>query len=416
MRAPPPTLALSTAETKAYKHGTHRAVAPSKTLAALQPMLSRFGITRVANVTGLDRIGIPVVMVVRPNSRSVSVSQGKGLDMASAKVSGLMESIESWHAERIMHPLILASIAEMGDTHPVARIEQLPQVDGSPLTETRPILWIEGEDLAGSTPTWLPYEMVHTNYTLPRPAGEGCFSASTNGLASGNTVTEATVHAICEVIERDALTLWHHATLRQKAAMRINLSTVDDPDCRGLLQIFEEKNLDCAVWDITSDTGIASFHCLLLDSGPDRAHLGAGTGCHLSSAVALSRALTEAVQTRTTYIAGSRDDLHPAEFTAAGRDEKYAFAERVVAGHEIARDYRMAPDTSASRFDDDLAKLLGNLHACGIEQVLRVDLTRRDIGVPVVRVVIPGLEAPHDDDTYVAGYRAQRVIQDQGSA
>lgn len=59
------------------------------------------GITRVADVTGLDRIGIPVVMVCRPNARSLAVSQGKGIDIEAATVSGLMESVELYHAEHI---------------------------------------------------------------------------------------------------------------------------------------------------------------------------------------------------------------------------------------------------------------------------------------------------------------------------
>ena len=67
------------------------------------------GITRLANVTGLDRIGIPVVQAVRPNSRSLSVSQGKGVDMDSAKASAMMEAFELWHAERIELPCLCAS-------------------------------------------------------------------------------------------------------------------------------------------------------------------------------------------------------------------------------------------------------------------------------------------------------------------
>ena len=61
--------------------GTHRLVAPNATLERVRPFMAVMGITRVANVTGLDTIGIPVVMVVRPNSRSLAVSQGKGLNL-----------------------------------------------------------------------------------------------------------------------------------------------------------------------------------------------------------------------------------------------------------------------------------------------------------------------------------------------
>ncbi|MFT7675957.1 MAG: YcaO-like protein with predicted kinase domain, partial [Gammaproteobacteria bacterium] len=98
---------------KTFMNGALLCVEPSKTLERVMPWMSYMGITRIANVTGLDRIGIPVVMVCRPNSRSVAVSQGKGLTLDAAKASGLMESVESWHAERIEHPLKLSSFADL---------------------------------------------------------------------------------------------------------------------------------------------------------------------------------------------------------------------------------------------------------------------------------------------------------------
>src|SRR5580700_8911003 len=84
---------------KRFRQGTHRTAAPEETLARVRPHMARMGITRLGNITGLDRIGIPVAIAVRPNSRSVSVSQGKGLDLTQAKASALMEAAEGFHAE-----------------------------------------------------------------------------------------------------------------------------------------------------------------------------------------------------------------------------------------------------------------------------------------------------------------------------
>ena len=86
---------------KKYVHDTHRLRDPRQTLSIVQPFLRDMGITRIANLTGLDRIGLPTVMVARPNSRSVAVSLGKGLSLHAAQASGVMEAIESWHAERV---------------------------------------------------------------------------------------------------------------------------------------------------------------------------------------------------------------------------------------------------------------------------------------------------------------------------
>ena len=86
---------------KRFQRGTHRTADPGETLARVRPQMARMGVTRLGNITGLDRIGIPVAIAVRPNSRSVSVSQGKGLDLPQAMASALMEACEGFHAEEI---------------------------------------------------------------------------------------------------------------------------------------------------------------------------------------------------------------------------------------------------------------------------------------------------------------------------
>jgi len=374
-------------------------------------MMGEFGITRVANVTGLDRFGIPVVMVVRPNSRSVAVSQGKGLDLDAAKASGLMEAIETWHAERMTHSLKLASYRELVSECPVVDVDALPLVEDSLFHADLPMLWVEGHNLFDGAPLWLPYEMVHSNYTIPRPTGHGCFPASTNGLASGNHPLEATCHAVCEVIERDSTTLWHHLSPHQRAATRIDPQTIDDLDCRYILDRLEAAGLHVVIWTTTTDLAVPSFYCLLLDDEPQNGHMGAGAGCHPARHIALSRALTEAVQTRTTYIAGSRDDLTMQEFSATGRQAKYDYARHMTAaGGELA-DYGHVPTVTANILEADLQFLLERLSACGIRQVVAVNLTKPALELPVMRVVIPGLEAPHDEDDYVPGPRARALRQ-----
>ena len=81
---------LSTPVEKRYRRGTHRTLSPAETLARFGIHARKLGITRLANVTGLDYLGIPVFMSIRPNSRSLSVSQGKGIDEDAAMASALM--------------------------------------------------------------------------------------------------------------------------------------------------------------------------------------------------------------------------------------------------------------------------------------------------------------------------------------
>jgi ribosomal protein S12 methylthiotransferase accessory factor len=394
---------------KAFRLGTHRMVTPAQTIARLRPSMRQMGITRVANVTGLDRIGIPVVMVCRPNSRSIAVSQGKGLTLDAAKASGLMEAVETCHAERIDLPLKLGTYTDLRDACPIVDVDQLPPMQGSRFSASRRILWIEGQDLISGAPVWLPYEIVHTDYTLPLPAGGGCFAASTNGLASGNHLLEAINHGICEVVERDSTSIWNHLPKAARDRTRVELGSVDEESCARLLEQLERSGFATAVWDTTTDLGIASFYCLITDQRYEQAHSGGGAGCHPSRTVALLRALTEAVQVRTTYIAGSRDDLQLDEFTRPAVERKLARARGLMAGGPAWRNFQAVPSHESDRLADDLIWMLERLRSAGIEQVLAVDLTRRELGLPVVRIVIPGLEGADDHAGYLPGPRARRL-------
>ncbi|MGE0117884.1 MAG: YcaO-like family protein [Dongiaceae bacterium] len=393
---------------KTFLSGTHRTVPPVETLRRLQPLLPALGITRVANVTGLDRIGVPVVMVCRPNARSVAVSQGKGLTLESAKASGLMEAAEGFHAERIRRPLRLGSLRELDGALPLADLEGLPHRADSCWHADLPILWIEAVDLVSDERRWLPYEVVHANYAHPLPAGSGCFAASTNGLASGNHPLEAVCHAICEVIERDAERLSLLWTKRERDAARIDPETVTDAACRAILDRLAQAGFSVAIWDTTTDVGVAAFGCVIADARTGGGHPGGGSGCHPAAEIALLRALTEAVQVRNTYVAGSRDDLSAEEYAPSVQADR---RRRVRLSMEAPRAGRAFLTVATRRFDsfsEECRWLLGRLAAVGCRQVLAVDLTKPEFDLPVVRVVIPGLEGPADSDC-VPGPRARRA-------
>ena len=399
--------------TKRYFHGTHRICAPEETLARLRPLLPTMGITRIANVTGLDRTGIPVVMVCRPNARSMTVSQGKGLTLAAAKASGVMEALEIWHAERIVKPLKLASFDEMRGEHRVADIAALPLARGSRYTAALPLLWIEGEDLLGGGPMWVPFELVSANYTLPLPPGSGCFQANTNGLASGNHWLEAVSHGLCEVVERDARTLWKHLPPGAQAARALDAQSVDDTACNSVIESYRSADLQVRIWDTTTDVGIASFVCLLLGRDDDDADPEFGAGSHPVRQIALLRALTEAGQARNTYIAGARDDYLPHLYSPPARARRQAYFQRLLASGEPTRAFAHVPSFESSSIEGDLRWMLARLRAAGIVQAVAVDLTREAIGVPVARVIVPGLEGAMSDEDgdYAPGLRARRCLQ-----
>jgi ribosomal protein S12 methylthiotransferase accessory factor len=404
---------LAPATAKRYFHGTHRTCAPHETLARLRSFLSAMGITRIANVTGLDRTGIPVVMVCRPNARSVTVSQGKGLTLDAAKASGVMEALEVWHAERVIKPVKLASFDEMRGEHRVADVAKLPRTRDSRYGPTLRLLWIEGEDLLGGGPVWAPYELVSANYTLPLPPGSGSFQANTNGLASGNHWLEAVSHGLCEVVERDARTLWKQLSPDAQGARILDPESISDPACVGVIRQYLSADLTVRIWDTTTDVGIASFVCLLVGRDEDDVDPEFGSGSHPARQIALLRALTEAGQARNTYITGARDDYFPHLYTPAARARRRALCGRLLKSSGPRCAFDQVPNFESLSIEDDLRWMLARLRAVGIDQVIAVDLTREAIGVPVARVIVPGLEGVMNDGggDYRPGDRARRRLQ-----
>jgi ribosomal protein S12 methylthiotransferase accessory factor len=354
------------------------------------------GITRTADITGLDVIGIPVVTVCRPNSRSVAVSLGKGLGLAAAKASGVMESIEAFMAERITRPLLLGSFNDLRSSHPLVDVGLLPRTEDSLYHPDLPILWIEGQELFTGTPRWVPYEMVHTAYTLPTPNGTGSFIASSNGLASGNHLLEAISHAICETVERDAATLHSVRPSAETTLRRIDPQTVDDLGCREALDRLDRAGMSVAIWDITTDIGIPAFTCLIAEGPPLPVRMmdsAEGMGCHPDRKVALLRALTEAAQSRLASISGGRDELTAWDYPQETDPESLSEHAADLDGEEV-RNFTSVSAFESDSFDEDVAWELSQLRTIGIREVVVVDLTHEEFGIPVVRVIVPGLEGP----------------------
>jgi ribosomal protein S12 methylthiotransferase accessory factor len=381
---------------KTYRRGTHRTVPPSETLARLKPLLAQMGITRLANVTGLDTIGIPVVMSVRPLSRSLSVSQGKGIDLDSAKVSAAMESIEGYHAERVTGPLHLASYDELRRSHAVIDPRQLPLSDRRCFQTDLPLLWIAGEDWLRHQRVWVPFQLVHTAYTTRMRWDLIGFAATTTGLASGNHLLEAVSHALCEIVERDASARFSAMSDEAREARRLDLATIDDADCRAMLDRYRRAGVDVAVWNVTSHVGLPAFECLIAEHSDDPTRLlssARGAGCHPTREVALLRALTEAAQSRLTIIAGSRDDLSRSDY-AAWRDPANTERWRKEAAGRGSVAFTHVPSFASDSFEEDVAWLLDACAGAGCERVVVVELTRPEIAIPVVRVIAAGL---HDE-------------------
>ena len=389
------------AQQKHYFAGTHRACSPEETFARYWPVGKQIGITRIADITGLDNIHIPVCVSIRPNSRGLSTSQGKGLDLFSAKTSALMESIECWHAENIDLPLKHNSYNGLRKSGAaVVDIFALSTYGDSHITGGTPLYWVEGVDLLTEKPTWVPYDTVSTNFTWPGRGGlQAGFVISTNGLSSGNTQQEAVAHALAEAIERDAIELARTDIRAGSAHRKIDPATIADVNCRHLLARLDAAGVAYGLYDITSDLAVPSFACTIVDretTGWRTLPAFSGYGCHPDPAVALMRAITEAIQSRLTHISGSRDDIFWADYNKLGNPDDLAEYRRIILDIQPQRDFRSIQSVSTPTFADDIAAMIARLRQKGVRNVVVVNLSKPGIEVPVVKVVVAGLMSPSE--------------------
>lgn len=291
---------------KAYIRETQRTVPPEETLRLARARLPAAGITRVADITNLDRIGIPVFSSIRPTAEegAISVYNGKGATPVEAEVSAMMEGIERYSSEIRDRETIIGRYSEVSAERTAINPEDLILPPLVPADMAIP--WVEGYDIVQEEEVLVPAHAVF--HPLPVTYGR-LFRTNTNGLASGNTLEEATFHALMEVVERDA---WSLVEVTRNTGPRIE--GIDNGLAADLLAKFAAAGVEVTLKDITSDIGIPTVAAVADDVVlKDPTLLTIGMGSHTSAYIAVLRALTEVAQSRLTQIHGAREDTDKAD-------------------------------------------------------------------------------------------------------
>lgn len=283
--------------------GTMRARPPEETLQTLAGLLPSYGITRVARLTDLDCVGLPVWTAIRPASMTLSTSQGKGATDLLAKLSAVMEAIELWHVEQ---PLPIAARGSAVEVVPDYPVSALPLTVPYPEDTLARMVWewTPGTCLMSGEEVLLPVDLVRRRAQRPEWSPD-LLRATSTGLACGNTRDEALLHALFEVVERDVLFQDGQRGGQQRTL--IDPATVDDPYGREMIDRLSAAGMAMELALVDGPYGIPV--CLAYLWSGDHPVVFAGGGCHSSPVIALTRAVTEAAQSRLTAIAGTRDDL-----------------------------------------------------------------------------------------------------------
>ena len=409
-----------------------------ETLSKIIPICNKIGVTRVCDITYLDRLYIPNYSAVLPGTEDAFwVYSGKGPTKAHARASAIMESIERYcslsnNTSKCFIPGTYSQLSK--SYHKVLHPDEVVEPVIKTYDDNKSIIdFVIGFDLLNNEEVLVPAQLVFSRFSARPPSTLAFPYSHTNGLASGNVLEEAISHALCEVIERDAASIADlcassipYTILQQitqslremnngisKGAEISEANFVDDaslfPDVnisevsrieqlRFLVERFAKAGISLSIKDITQkDIAIPTFVASSIELiTTDYGYFALGYGTHPDTRIALMRAITELSQTRAVNIQGSRDDLNKIRYKENDQihKRKWQFMRATSRGSRKGNTI-MFSEIRSYILDDLLVEIkfiLGRLKKSGLKRAIIVNLTNPKVGIPVVRAIVPGLE------------------------
>ena len=363
-------------------------------LLLISSLRNHIGVTRLADITHLDGIGIPVYCAYRPKGLLLQASAGKGLSHEQAKCSAMMEALEYKHIECVEEsvPVYVGNQAEVEkNVGQTITYEQLAASPSQYYTRTIPIKWIMLNDILSHKHFWCPADLV---YLLSR----SFVACHTNGLSSGNTNKESILHGIYEVVERDAYAqiLVNGKLDVRNIGKRIGLDSIDDHQLISLVEMIQESGSMLYLIMLPSSIPVYSFWAVIIDefSIMSVGSFNIGLGCHPDPVTAAIRAITEAAQSRLIYIHGNREDIrHKAVFTKGYTIESsIARFFKSLDVHDFdTLCIKESPCLSQS-IDESLSLAINQLCINGYKEIFTHVLRDESLTFSVTKTFIPGMK------------------------
>jgi ribosomal protein S12 methylthiotransferase accessory factor len=408
---------------KRFTHeGGHRSVAPEETLRRYGHHVSR--LTGV--ITALGRFpcaddGLVNVYGAGHNfaRRQGSLAElkknlrsdcaGKGVSDLQAKASGLCEALERYSGVfRGDEHRTWARLRDLGDAalHPNdCMLYSEKQYRERAAWNARGSAWNDVPEpfdegaAADWTPVWsltrravcyLPTAYCYYDY----PQEPLTCAACSNGSAAGNTLEEAILQGFFELVERDHVALWWYNRARRPA---VDLDSFDEPYLRRLVGYLRDRqHRDLWVLDLTADLHIPVFVALSRRTDRRPEEILCGFGAHFDARIALLRAVTELNQMLTWVLTDRegnrlvRESLDDPEALAWLRNATQDNQPYLVPAEGPCRAVTDFPESRGTDLRDDVLACQALVERQGLE-LLVLDQTRPDIGLPVVKVIVPGL-------------------------
>lgn len=368
---------------------------PAETFEAIRPHLTSVGISRVTDTTRMDRLGLPVCASIRPRGKTLRVHAGKGTELIDAKVGAAMEAIEYAVAEpdATEWSPVCINVGELLKALPIQFIDFAPRL-GVDVSHSDAIHTVLCEELSSGGTSLIPAQLVFMPYL---PAGcKNFFGGTTNGLASGNSEAEATVHAIFEVLERDVISM----NKPKDRSLLVDPKTLPDL-FRQYASVWEALGISLAVRYIENSFRLPCFQAYLTEGESDTVNLSTGQGLHSDPEIALSRAICEAAQSRLSHIHGGRDDI--THFYS--KYAKWDKADRVKVESEVKRRALNAAgmlsfqdvvtsvqNERGNSMNEIISRLIHLVRVNNLGPIYRYTFKHRIPGISVVKVVVARAE------------------------
>jgi ribosomal protein S12 methylthiotransferase accessory factor len=365
-----------------------RPEADAKALEWARAAAAACGVTRLADITGLDRIGVPVFQAIRPASRALAVHQGKGLTVLGAQVGALMEAVESAHAEAFDGRSETTAYDDLPPDERASDLTDFARMREDGVGRSEAIAWTRAERLVDGRAVQAPLDCVSLDCSRP---WDRRLDHTSTGLASRFDFEGAVLKGLLEVLERDAAVAWRSLPDALRSAESIDHQTIGYPWFREIAERLRRAQISLTLYNTPTVIGLPSVRAELVERGSDRHSrvATAGWGCAPAWEEALRAAVLEGLQSRLTAISGVRDDIlykEQGETSWSGDASPLPPDLDPLDWEELATNGDDTPDLTPWRVAEMLA-------AAGFPDGAVVRVSPPESRVCVVKVFVPGLGA-----------------------
>lgn len=350
------------------------------------------GIVDFLEITGKDRLGIPVWTTIRPREKLGKVTAGAGLTASDARCAAMMGTIERYSATYTGGSMDIASYEEVGLTRAVDPEELIlprkPEIGEK-------LHWVPGQDILYEERVYIPANAIYHPYD-PLGMANQLFRSDPNGLGAGSVPEEAIIHGIYEVIERDAL-----SRAEKNLSLGRRLLPQSGTQAEALMEIFAAEGIDITMWLLDDTYGIPTVAAVADDTisrDPFMIMMAAST--HPNPSVAAECTLLKLARNRASQIFTTEIGIHAGRSAMVEKAgyERYKRINRLWFADATEISCEDIPATHHEATDEELTAAIEAV-APYTDRICIADLTRTPL--PVWRVVIPGFEVSYIDPSRV---------------